>query len=119
MNFMGTEKRRFFAIIGIFALSSCSRQPSNLAPHYTENDVRKFVIPGTPRDAIIARFGTPLTAEKNPKFEDGNTDIDEIIYFLLPSAPAGTKEDFVFSGFQVRLKEGKAVQWLSSHRTTN
>lgn len=106
------------SILGILSSPSCSRNLSALTPSYTEDDVRKFIVSGTPRNAIVARFGTPLTADKNPKFEDGNSDIDEILYFLLPDAPTGTKEDFVFSGFQVGLKEGKTVQWISSHRST-
>lgn len=69
-----------------------------------------------PRTDIIARFGEPLITDKNPRFEDGSTNIDEIIYFfLLPPFPRKT-EHFVFSGFQVRLKDGKAVDWASSHR---
>jgi len=95
----------------MFVLAACSRRD------YTEDDVRKFVVKGTTREAIIAKFGEPFDDEKNPKFEDGSTKIDEIIYFTLPPPPAGVKEDYVFSGFQVRLKEGKAVEWFASHRS--
>jgi hypothetical protein len=105
-----------FAILVLVAsLSGCSRSASS---KYTEDDVRKFVLPGTPREAIIQRFGDPVIVEKNPKFEDGSTNVDEIIYFHLPLPPPGVKEDFVFAGFQVGLKNGKAVDWLSSHRSS-
>jgi hypothetical protein len=111
-------------VLALFALFFCERQQPRLdsrtsRQQYTENDVRNFVIPGTPRDAIITRFGEPVVVEKNPKFEDGSTDIDEILDFYLPSAPRGTKEDFVFAGFQVYLRDGKAVQWMSNHRSSN
>jgi hypothetical protein len=110
-------------VVAVLTLSGCFRQAS-LAPdairqQYSEDDVRKFVLPGTPRQAIIERFGDPVHDEKNPKFEDGSTDVDEILYFHLPLPPPGTKEDFVFSGFQVGLKNGKAVYWLSSHRSSS
>jgi len=99
-----------FTLITV-VLTSCSRK------QYTEDDVRKFVVPGTTREAIIQKFGKSFIDEKNPKFEDGSTEIDEIMYFDLPPAPFGVKEDFVFSGFQVRLKDGKAVRWFSTHRS--
>jgi hypothetical protein len=75
------------------------------------------VQPGTTREAIIARFGEPTVDEKNPKFEGGDTSIDEIIYYhiLFRQLPPSPNGDWVFSGFQVRLKEGKAVVWMSSH----
>jgi hypothetical protein len=98
-------------VLVMVALMSCSQK------HYTEEDVRTFVVPGTTRAAIIKRFGESFIDEKNPKFEDGSTEIDEIMYFDLPPAPLGVKEDFVFSGFQVRLKNGKAVRWFSTHRS--
>ena len=93
-------------------LTGCSRQ----SPTYTEDEVRKFVLPGTSRDAIVERFGRPIYVQKNPKFEDGSTDIDEILVFSLPAPNPPTNESWVFSGFQVRLKDGKAVQWSASHR---
>ena len=118
--------RYYFIILfsALFALSSCSRQPSAPVARasyqlYTEDDVRKFIAPGTPLIAIAQRFGEPCVDEKNPKFENGSTNIDEIVYFFLPAAPPGTKEDFAFCGFQVRLKGGKAVDWFSSHRTAH
>src|SRR5437879_2528594 len=82
---------------------------------YTEDDVRAFVLPGTTREAIIARFGKPTYDEKNSKFEDGSTKIDEIIYFDLPLRNPPVEQRGVFSGFQVRLKDGKAVDWSSAH----
>jgi hypothetical protein len=107
----------FFAIFGLVAsLSGCSRHTS---ARYTEDDVRNFVLPGTSREAIIQRFGEPVIVEKNPKFEDGNTNVDEIILFRLPPSPPGTKEDYVFAGFQVGLKNGKVVDWISTHRSSN
>ena len=115
------KARSLLAILVLVAsLSGCSRHPliRNTSYQYTEDDVRKFVLPGTPREAIIQRFGEPEYVSKNPKFEDGSTDVDEIIYFSLPDPSPGVKEDFVFGGFQVGLKNGKAVDWLSSHRST-
>jgi len=96
-------------------LAGCSRG----SPTYTEDEVRQFVVPGTTREAIISRFGQPVRDWKNPKFEDGSTNIDEILYFFLPSLKPPRNESWVFSGFQVRLKDGKAVQWSASHRDTN
>src|SRR3989442_9868305 len=94
--------------IAVFALCGCSRQ----SMQYTEDDVRRFVLPGTTREAIIKRFGEPIVDEKNPKFDDGSTAIDEIIYFDLPSPNPPVEENWAFAGFQVRLKNGKAVQWM-------
>ncbi len=79
--------------------------------------MRAFVQPGTPREAIIKRFGEPVVDDKHPNFEGGYTGIDEIMFFNLPyklqqgPAPA----DWVFAGFQVRLKDGKAVEWMATH----
>ena len=98
------------------ALCSCSR---SARPPYTEDDVRAFVQPGTAREAIIRRFGEPVMDEKNPKFEDGYTGVDEIIYYMLPSFTQPRKrppsKEWVFAGFQVRLKDGKAVEWMATH----
>jgi hypothetical protein len=88
-------------------LTSCSRQTRASYQLYTEDDVQKFVQPGTPLANIIQRFGQPSYDEKNPKFEGVFTNVDEIVYFNLPDAPPGTKEDFAFSGFVVRLKAGQ------------
>ena len=113
-----------FLLIGLSTLSACSRQRTSPSPAlgdepYTEDDVRKFVLPGTSREAIIKRFGEPINDWKNPTFEDGSTDIDEILFFDLPGPNPPVEESWVFSGFQVRLKNGKAVQWMSSHRDTH
>ena len=106
--------------LALFAATSCSRQTRASWQLYSEDDVRKFVQPGTPIAAIIQRFGQPIYDEKHPKFVDSTfTNVDEIVYFDLPDAPPGTKEDYVFCGFQVRLKDGKAVDWFSTHRTTH
>ena len=86
---------------------------------YAEEDVRAFVLPGTAREAIIARFGKPTYDEKNPKFADGSTKIDEIIYFDLPLRNPPVEQKGVFSGFQVRLKDGKAVDWTSAHSSVH
>jgi len=105
--------------LALLAATSCSRQTRASWQLYSEDDVRKFVQPGTPVPAIIQRFGQPIYDEKHPKFESAFTNVDEIVYFDLPDAPPGTKEDYVFCGFQVRLKDGKAVDWFSTHRTTH
>lgn len=94
-------------------LIGCTRQSS-----YTEDEVKKFVLPGTSREAIIQRFGEPMVDEKNPKFVDGSTNIDEILIFVLPPDTA-THGKFVFSGFQVRLKDGKAVEWMRTESKSN
>jgi hypothetical protein len=75
------------------------------------------VQPGTSREAIVRRFGEPTSDWKNPKFEDGYTGVDEIIYYFLPPEPRRRKrtDDWVFSGFQVRLKDGKTVEWMATH----
>jgi hypothetical protein len=101
-------------VLAVVSLCSCSRSARTL---YTEEDVRAFVQPGTSRAAIFERFGEPLIDEKNPKFEGGYTGVDEIIYYFLPSKPRQRKpnDDWVFAGFQVRLKEGKAVEWMATH----
>src|SRR5207248_22673 len=95
-------------------LNGCSPQSST----YSESDVRAFILPGTSREAIVKRFGKPVYQEKNPKFEDGSTNIDEILFFNLPAPNPPRNESWVFSGFQVRLKDGKAVEWSASHRDT-
>lgn len=101
-------------VLAVVSLCSCSR--SARAP-YTEEDVRAFIKPGTPREAIVKRFGEPRIVEKNPKFEGGYTGVDEIIFYFLPLEPRKQKktDDWVFSGFQVRLKEGKTVEWMATH----
>ena len=108
--------KAFLLAFTLFGLCSCSR---SARPPYTEDDVRAFVQPGTPREAIIKRFGEPVVDEKNPKFEGGYTGVDEIIYYLLPSFTQSRKrppsKEWVFAGFQVRLKDGKAVEWMATH----
>jgi hypothetical protein len=79
--------------------------------------VRKVVVPGVSREAIVQRFGEPTIVDRNPKFKDGSPAVDEIIYYFHPSAPRGVREDFAFAGFQVRLKAGKVVQWFPTHRS--
>jgi hypothetical protein len=105
-------------LLGIFMLFgmliSCSRQSS----WYTEDEVRKFVQPGTSRETIIQRFGQPIIDEKNPKFDDGSTNIDEILIYVLPPEPLPPGK-FVFSGFQVRLKDGKSVEWMPTEGKSN
>jgi hypothetical protein len=98
--------------VGLFA---CSR--SSTRPPYTEEDVRAFVQPGTSREAIIKRFGEPQSDEKNPKFEGDYTGVDEIIYYFLATEhlQRPSKEEWAFAGFQVRLKDAKAVDWSSTH----
>jgi hypothetical protein len=98
-------------LLALLTLPACSRHS---AP-YTEGDVRKFVLPGTTREAIIKRFGEPTSVEKNPRFDDGSTNVDEIIYYFLPlSSWPRTGGDQRFTGFQVSLKDGKTIDWLPS-----
>jgi hypothetical protein len=106
---------RVLSIFAAILVSACSRATHK--PAYTEAEVREFIQSGTPREAIIARFGEPLITEKNPKFDGGWTGVDEIIYYLLPPGDEQRerKEDWAFAGFQVRLKEGKTVDWASTH----
>jgi hypothetical protein len=112
----------FLALSGV--LAGCSRHappsPQNIGQQpYTEDDVRKSVLPGTPRESIVGRFGQPMVDEKNPRFEDGSTNIDEILVFTLPSTNPPKNENWVFAGFQVRLKDGKAVEWSVVHMDTH
>ncbi len=102
------------------AMTACSKQSPTPGPgaanqSYTENDVRSFVLPGTSREAIVARFGQPNYVQRNPKFEDGSTNIDEIIFFDLPFPNPPRNVKWGFAGFQVHLKEGKAVDWFATH----
>jgi hypothetical protein len=102
-------------LLALLAFASCSRQAVRDSHQtFTEDDVRKFVQPGTPIASIVQKFGEPIHDEKNPKFADGSTNIDEIVYFNLPPPP-GTKGNWVFCGFSVRLKAGMAVDWSSTH----
>src|SRR5437762_8393125 len=98
----------------IIALCGCS---GHSVP-YNEDDVRKFVRAGMAREAIIERFGEPEYDEKNPRFEDGSTKVDEIIYYSLPlNALRRTQQqprEERFTGFQVHLKDGKVLDWLPS-----
>ena len=93
--------------------------PKGSGPAYTEEDVRKFVTAGKPREDIIARFGEPVVDQRDPKFEDGNTNIDEILFFVLPDPNPLTNERWVFSGFEARLHAGRAVDWAASHRSVH
>ena len=85
----------------------------------TEEDVRKFVLPGTPRDTIINRFGEPISEDKNPVFEDHSTDVDTILYFDFGPPQKGKEENYAFCGFEVFLKNGKAVKWSAIHRSVS
>jgi hypothetical protein len=115
--------------ISIFAAATlccgmvaCSRQspgPSTSTQLYSEDEVRKFVLPGTSRESIISRFGQPTYVQKNPKYDDGSTNVDEILFFDLPSPNPPRSEKWVFSGFVVDLKDGKALRWTASHRDTH
>jgi len=91
-------------------LYGCSRPGARRA--YTEEDVRSFIKPGTSRDAIIARFGQPVSDDKDPKFEGGYTGVDEIMFYLLPPQ---TWRNARFVGFQVRLEHDKTVEWMPSY----
>ena|ERR1700730_2648608 len=106
---------RVLLSVAVSVLLACSRRTPK--PAYTEAEVRDFVHPGTSREAIIERFGHPLIDETNPKFEGGWTGVDEIVYYFLPPGQEQRerKEDWAFSGFQVSFKEGKAVDWASTH----
>ncbi len=99
------------ALTAALVLVGCARTSTS----YTEDEVREFVKPGMPREAIVKRFGEPTQVEKNPRFEDGTHDVDEIIYYSLPiqdwDRHAG---DSRFTGFQVGLKQGKVIDWLPS-----
>jgi hypothetical protein len=109
-----SARLRFFLILA--ASSAVALGQTLPLETYTEEDVRAFVVPGTPREAIIQRFGQPFSTEKDPKFEDGSHPADEILYFNLPLPNPPKEEQWVFSGFQVWLKGGKAVKWMASHR---
>jgi len=102
---------RAITLIAASILAGCVRNST----FYTENEVRKFVKPGMAREAIIERFGEPGQVEKNPRFEDGSRDVDEIIYYSLPVRDWNrhTGENR-FTGFQVGLKNRKVVDWLPS-----
>src|SRR5438105_3479385 len=106
---------RFLLAFTVAIVCGCGR-PGAKQP-YTENDVRSFVKPGTSRDAIIARFGQPVSDDKNPKFEGGYTGVDEILFYVLPlqSWKKTRNDETAFVGFQVRLKDGKAVEWMPSY----
>ena len=101
--------------IAVLALFACSR--SGTRPLYTEEDVRAFVQPGTSCEAIIKRFGEPLVDDKHPKFEGGYTEVDEIMFYAQPPEPRRLRstDKRTFAGFQVRLKDGKAVEWMGSY----
>ena len=102
---------RAIALIAALVLIGCSRNSTR----YTEDAVREFVKPGMAREGIIKRFGEPTYVEKNPRFEDGSHNVDEIIYYSLPiqdwDRRTGNQR---FTGFQVALKQGKVVDWLPS-----
>ena len=110
---------RAIARFALFALSwqlvGCSPQSAV----YTEQDVQQFVVPGTTREAVVGRFGRPGWVQKNPKFEDGSTNVDEILIFFLPTPSPPRNRKWEFSGFKVRLKAGKAVDWTAVHSDTH
>ncbi len=97
--------------VSMIVLCACSRLSDK--PSYSEADVRAFVQPGTSRDAIIRRFGEPVFEEKNPKSDSDHAGVDEIIYYSLPLRYYTAKRngDLHIMGFQVRLREGKTVDW--------
>ena len=97
---------RYFILVCLIGLMgpACARQHL-----YTEQEVREFVVPGTPLEKIIQRFGEPMISEKNPKFEDGSTEIDEIVYFELPLPPPWGAR-----GFRILRFSGQAEERESS-----
>ncbi len=102
-------------LAAMITLCDCSRH----SVPYTESDVGKFVRAGMLRAEIIKRFGEPMFDEKNPRFEDGSTNVDEIIYYDLPIAAAlahnrDKDSDHRFTGFQVSLKDGRVLDWSPS-----
>jgi hypothetical protein len=102
----------------LLSCSRNSREPHLAQASYTETDVLKFVTPGTPREAIIRQFGRPMSTLKSTVSADG-IDYDETLFFMLPLPPADVKENLAFAGFQVRLKDGKAVRWFPTTRSIN
>lgn len=95
----------------LMAVSACSRQP------YSESDVQKYIVPGVTREAVIERFGQPDFFARGAALPEDNAEVDEILYFDLPPAPPGTREDYVFSGFQVWFKQGKVLECHIAHRS--
>ena len=102
---------RAIALIAALVLVACARTSTP----YTEAEVREFVKPGMPREAIIKRFGEATHVEKNPRFEDGSHHVDEIIHYFLPIQDWNRNTgNHRFTGFQAGLKQGKVVDWLPS-----
>ena len=97
------------ALIAALVLTGCSRSSTS----YTEDEVREFLKPGMERETITKRFGEPAYVEKNPRFEDGSHNVDEIIHYFLPIQDWNRNTgNHRFTGFQVGLKQGKMVDWL-------
>jgi len=102
---------RAIALIGALVLVGCARTRTP----YSEEEVREFVKPGMLREAIIERFGETTHVEKNPRFEDGSHNVDEIMAYFLPIQDWNRNTgNHRFTGFQVGLKQGKVVYWLPS-----
>lgn len=100
-------------MLAMCQLSACTKH----SPAFTEEDVAKRVVPGIERGDIIKQFGRPIYTRKNPQLEKGSTnDVDEILFFETPLPKPLTNEAWAFAGFQVWLKDGKAVKWVASHR---
>jgi hypothetical protein len=102
---------RGIALFAALILAGCARSSTP----FTEDEVREFVKPGMPREAIIKRFGEPMHVEKNPRFEDGSDNVDEIIHYFLPLQDWNQHTgNHRFTGFDVGLKQGKVVNWQPS-----
>src|SRR4051794_19499406 len=105
---MYLPNQRLAAFAALFAavIAGCSERR---APLYSERDVQTFVTVGTPREAIVRRFGDPVDESSDGAYK--------ILYFRLHSPKPRVREDNVFGGFEVWLRDDKAVRWEAIHRS--
>jgi len=84
----------------------CKNHAISRAPgpgDFTEDDVQQFVTVGRPISEIISRYGKPEFARTNGVY--GRYDFNS----GLPETRPG--HGYIFGGFSVRTKDGKAVDW--------
>ena len=89
----------------LLALGACEQRPDsgqNKETFFSEDEVKKLVVPGMSEEALRNRFG-------KPSFEYENDEGSRTFAYIAPNQPKS--RGVAFTGFQVRISSNKVVRW--------